>query len=216
MLTTRCLRQAQYFSSHQCPEDEFRHFGLAMPIYTHFTSPIRRFADVIVHRQLAAAIGWTEVSENHTKSEKMEQIAANINYRHENAQRAGRDSQNLFTGFFLRKVGLGKQLVESGYVVKVTDTHLFVLVPRFGQEGKVSREGMAEDKVPRLLDKVTVGMTVRQQGDIFRTTLEYELLPVTAVSEGQTISDEEAARVAEEVAVPAPAESRKRERDGSE
>ena len=193
MLTTRCLRQAQYFSSHQCPEDEFRHFGLAMPIYTHFTSPIRRYADVAVHRQLAAAIGWTTVSENHTKSEKMEEIAANINYRHENAQKAGRDSQNLFTGFFLRKVGLGKQLVEDGYVVKVSDTHLFVLVPKFGQEGKVPRESVPEDKLPKLLDKVTVGITVRQQGDIFRTTLEYALVDVNA-SSAVRVSDEEVAR----------------------
>lgn len=57
ILTTRCLRQAQYFSSGSIPRDEYYHFGLAMPIYTHFTSPIRRYADVMVHRQLAAALG---------------------------------------------------------------------------------------------------------------------------------------------------------------
>lgn len=195
MLTTRCLRQAQYFSSHQCPPDEFRHFGLAMGIYTHFTSPIRRYADVIVHRQLAAAIGWMQISEAHTQSEKMEDIAGNINYRHENAQKAGRDSQNLFTGFFLRKGGIGKQLVEVGYVVKMSETHIFILVPKFGQEGKIARLGLAEDKTPQLLDKVRVGITVKQQGDVLRTALEYVLL-----DESSQITDTNDAADAEAVA----------------
>ena len=43
-MTTRCMMQAQYFSSGTEPESEFKHYGLASPIYTHFTSPIRRYA----------------------------------------------------------------------------------------------------------------------------------------------------------------------------
>lgn len=36
---------------------QFKHYALNVPLYTHFTSPIRRFADVLVHRLLATALG---------------------------------------------------------------------------------------------------------------------------------------------------------------
>lgn len=48
---------AQYFCSGEYPQEDWHHYGLAAPVYTHFTSPIRRYADVCVHRLLGAAIG---------------------------------------------------------------------------------------------------------------------------------------------------------------
>jgi len=50
ILSTRCMMPAQYFCSGEIPSDEWHHYGLAAPVYTHFTSPIRRYADIIVHR----------------------------------------------------------------------------------------------------------------------------------------------------------------------
>lgn len=44
IMTTRCMMQAQYFCSGTEAESDFLHYGLASPIYTHFTSPIRRYA----------------------------------------------------------------------------------------------------------------------------------------------------------------------------
>lgn len=45
ILATRCMTQAKYFSSGELAPAQFVHYGLAVPIYTHFTSPIRRCAD---------------------------------------------------------------------------------------------------------------------------------------------------------------------------
>ncbi len=56
IMLTRTMNQAKYFPSSEFGFSDFFHYGLAMPIYTHFTSPIRRYADVLVHRLLAAAL----------------------------------------------------------------------------------------------------------------------------------------------------------------
>lgn len=56
IMATRCMYQAQYFPAGAHPYPAFWHYGLACPIYTHFTSPIRRYADVLVHRLLHASI----------------------------------------------------------------------------------------------------------------------------------------------------------------
>ena len=51
IMTTRCMMQAKYFCSGMIPESEYLHYGLATEIYTHFTSPIRRYdlADSFLH-----------------------------------------------------------------------------------------------------------------------------------------------------------------------
>ena len=71
IMATRCMHQAVYFCLADFDISEVFHYGLAVPVYTHFTSPIRRYADVLVHRLLAAAIDITSLTNDMTDKFKM-------------------------------------------------------------------------------------------------------------------------------------------------
>lgn len=149
ILATRCMTSAEYFTAGQHAEAEFRHYGLASPIYTHFTSPIRRYADLVVHRQLAAAIGYTS-AEGLSRRSQLEDVCKNINFRHRNAQFAGRASIEYYVGQALKARGemMAKNkgndknvgVDEEGYIMRVFENGVVVFVPRFGIEGIVRLE----------------------------------------------------------------------------
>lgn len=71
ILATRCMHQAVYFCLADYDISEVFHYGLAVPLYTHFTSPIRRYADVLVHRLLASAIDVQSLTNEMTDKFKM-------------------------------------------------------------------------------------------------------------------------------------------------
>jgi exosome complex exonuclease DIS3/RRP44 len=137
-MTTRCMQFAKYFASGTQNYDSFAHFGLAMPIYTHFTSPIRRYADLIVHRQLAVAVGAERPSDLTSSKTEISNIALNLNFRHRMAQEAGRDSAQLFMMEMLRKT---PHRIEPGKVIRVKPTVFVVLLEQFGVEGHVHVDG---------------------------------------------------------------------------
>jgi protein SSD1 len=55
-LATKSMQRAKYFCTGSLDISKFQHYALNVPLYTHFTSPIRRYADIIVHRQLEAIL----------------------------------------------------------------------------------------------------------------------------------------------------------------
>ena len=141
ILGTRCMSQAVYFSSAECGREEYRHYGLAAPLYTHFTSPIRRYADVLVHRLLAAALGLAPLPAALLDARQLPALCRDLNYRHKHAQHAGRASIELHTVLFFRT---RPQRAEAR-VLKVQRSRLVVLVPKFGVEAPVALPGAGDD-----------------------------------------------------------------------
>lgn len=143
ILATRCMLQAVYFISGTLTKPEFYHYGLAAPIYTHFTSPIRRYADIIVHRLLAAYIGADSPYSELLDKTKNSLLCNNLNYRNRMAQYAGRASVALNTHLFFRH----KTEEVDGYVLFVRKNALQILVPKYGLEGTIYLSGKNQESV---------------------------------------------------------------------
>lgn len=126
-LTMRPMKNAEYFCTGSVEEDQYGHYALCVPLYTHFTSPIRRYADVVVHRLLAASLGIDEPLNQ--DPDGIDMIAGQCNDRKLAAKRASELSNELFFGIFVRESG---PLEEDGMVLNVMDQSLDILVPQLG------------------------------------------------------------------------------------
>ncbi|XP_048763599.2 DIS3-like exonuclease 1 [Ostrea edulis] len=137
MLATQAMSVASYFSTGSLSRDQFFHYGLALDYYTHFTSPIRRYADVLVHRQLMAAVQG-QGSELLPGNQELDMLSEHINHQHRAAQNAQRDSQELFQYlYFKQKDADDVCCVADAIIFQLRANGLMVFVPRYGIRGPV-------------------------------------------------------------------------------
>ncbi|OCH84360.1 RNB-domain-containing protein [Obba rivulosa] len=137
IMTTRCMLSAEYFCSGSVARDTFGHYGLATPIYTHFTSPIRRFADVLAHRQLAAAINYSSLHPTLDSKSHIERVLETVNRRHRMAQMAGRASVEFYVGLALKSRSEKETVIEDAFVIRTFRNGLGVFISKLGIEGLV-------------------------------------------------------------------------------
>ena len=146
------------------------HFGLALPRYAHFTSPIRRYADLMVHRALIAGlelgVGGLEPGDGAHFAETCEHITAT----ERRAALAERDATDRYlAAFMMDKVGATFDARISG----VTRFGLFVTVAGNGASGLVPISTLPEDFY--IHDEATQTLTGRRNGLVFRLAQEVEV-----------------------------------------
>ena len=128
----RSLRQARY-----CP-DNVGHFGLGYEAYTHFTSPIRRYPDLLVHRAIKAALDGKQ----YKPKEKWEELGIHCSQTERRADDATRDVEAWLKCFYMRD-HLGS--VFNGTVSSVTGFGLFVALDDIYTEGLVHVSELGAD-----------------------------------------------------------------------
>lgn len=177
IMATRCMMSAEYFCAGTQAYPEFRHYGLASEIYTHFTSPIRRYADLEAHRQLAAAIEYEQLDASLHSKAKLEAVCKNINVRHRNAQMAGRASIEYYVGQALK----GKDITEEGFIMKIFSNGFVVFVPRFGIESLIRLRDLATPEPEADFDADNYQLNIK--GDISRSVELFERVMVRITDE---------------------------------
>ena len=122
--------QSQAVYSHE----NIGHFGLNLARYAHFTSPIRRYADLIVHRALVTALSLGEGGLSREDQDNIAETAEEISRAERRAMAAERDTVDRLVAHFLAdRVGE----TFDGRIAGVTKAGLFVALPTYGADGFV-------------------------------------------------------------------------------
>ncbi|WP_179378939.1 ribonuclease R [Jannaschia marina] len=128
MSTLRAMTQAYY-----APEN-LGHFGLSLRAYAHFTSPIRRYADLIVHRALITAHGWGDDGLSEADIETLDATAKQISEAERRSMVAERDTNDRYLAAFLsEKIGAEFE----GRISGVQSFGAFVQLDETGADGLI-------------------------------------------------------------------------------
>jgi len=128
-MVLRSQAQAEYSA------ENYGHFGLNLDRYAHFTSPIRRYADLIVHRALITALKLGEDGLSESEISKLQGIAQHISSTERRAMAAERETSDRLLAQFLggqigaRFEGRISGVTRSGLFVRLTDTGADGFIP---------------------------------------------------------------------------------------
>ncbi len=195
----RSLRQAMY------APDNLGHFGLAYEAYAHFTSPIRRYPDLLVHRAIRHLLSKKKASDFYISDEEMLMLGDHCSMTERRADEATRDAVDwLKCEYMLDK--LGQQF--EGIITSVTNFGIFVELQEIFVEGLIHVTALRHDyyhfdavhhrligertnKVYRLGDPVRITVA---RVDLDERKMDFELADEQPVSHTASAKDQHAGR----------------------
>lgn len=187
VLCIKPMHRAKYFCAGTLPISAYSHYALNVPFYTHFTSPIRRYADIVVHRLLWSALEGSRL--NMTQAE-VQKIANECNNRKDAAKSASDQSNNLFlaTHLYLLSQRDGPVVCEA-VVVEVHDRSVDVLVPKYGVEKRIYMDKLPLNKFA--WDDKQLTLTLFWQRGVYVSEMNALEEEVSAEEEEEVLEDEE-------------------------
>jgi ribonuclease R len=172
-MVLRSQAQAEY------AHENYGHFGLNLDRYAHFTSPIRRYADLIVHRALVAALDFGKDGLSDAEIGRLPSIAQHISFTERRAMLAEREtSDRLLAQFLATKIGAE----FMGRVSGVTRSGLFVRLLETGADGFIPASTLGQDYY-RYVEAMQA-MVGDRTGEVFRIgdTVKVRLLEAAPVA----------------------------------
>ena len=154
--TLRSMTQAYY------GRENFGHFGLALKNYAHFTSPIRRYSDLIVHRALVSANKWGKDGLSDHEVDRLEDTAKHISDTERRSMMAERDTTDRYLASYLsERVGAEFQARISG----IAKFGVFARLDETGADGLIpirtlGREYFRYDPDDQTLTGEETGLTL--------------------------------------------------------
>lgn len=153
-LLVKTMHRAKYYIAGKTPAHLHPHFALNLPLYTHFTNPSRRYADLVVHRQLEAVLsdGKIEYTED---IDTLVKTTESCNTKKDSAQNAQEQSVHIESCRIMdkKREDLGEDLVTEGIVVCVYESAFDVLIPEYGFEKRVHCDQLPLKKAEFRKDK---------------------------------------------------------------
>lgn len=132
----RAQTQAYY-----SPEN-FSHFGLNLRSYGHFTSPIRRYADLIVHRALVSAHGWGKDGLSPSDIDRLQSTAEQISQTERRSMEAERDTTDRYLAAYMAN---HEGAVFEGRISGVARFGVFVKLDDSGADGLIPVSGLGTE-----------------------------------------------------------------------
>jgi ribonuclease R len=127
----------------RCDEENLGHFGLATELYAHFTSPIRRYPDLVVHRSIKAMVAATDPAGRRYQPAELEQMGLQLTQCEKRADEADRYVESYLKCVYLRdRIG---QTFE-GLITGVVDFGCFVQIIEVAGDGLLHMESLRDDE----------------------------------------------------------------------